>query len=90
VIPANYRINFPVTNATLFVNNIWPIINAQEPFILRRYSTTLIIMSASIGATHLTLGDTVEPCLKRADQALYQAKKNGRNQVIYKDSKSPI
>ena len=37
--------------------------------------------SVSIGVAALTRGDTVDELLKRADVALYEAKRNGRNQV---------
>lgn len=40
-------------------------------------------MSASIGVTLHRWGETLEETLKRADQALYQAKSSGRNQTIY-------
>lgn len=40
-------------------------------------------LSASIGVTLHRWGETLEETLKRADSALYKAKKSGRNQTIY-------
>jgi PleD family two-component response regulator len=36
-------------------------------------------LSVSIGMTLLTAQDDLDEALQRADQALYQAKRNGRN-----------
>ena len=38
-------------------------------------------MTVSIGMAHTDGGDAYDVVLKRADQALYRAKKNGRNRV---------
>ncbi len=38
--------------------------------------------TASFGVTELLNGDTIETFLSRTDAALYQAKNNGRNQVV--------
>ena len=38
-----------------------------------------IKMTLSLGVTNLMLGDNIQMMLSRADLALYQAKKNGRN-----------
>lgn len=40
--------------------------------------------TASFGVTMSQRGDTIESVLKRADDALYQAKDNGRNKIEYK------
>jgi diguanylate cyclase (GGDEF)-like protein len=51
----------------------------QHPF---NYQGQLIGVSTSIGMTALTARDErVEEVVRRADQALYQAKRNGRNRV---------
>jgi diguanylate cyclase (GGDEF)-like protein len=39
-------------------------------------------MTVSIGSATLAPSDGANDLLRRADKALYQAKKNGRNQVI--------
>ncbi|WP_156312414.1 GGDEF domain-containing protein [Marinagarivorans algicola] len=42
-------------------------------------------VTVSMGVTHITAKDSLESCLKRADEGLYEAKNNGRNQVVYKE-----
>ena len=39
-------------------------------------------ITVSIGITRLKENDTIEDCISRADEALYQAKDTGRNKVI--------
>ena len=39
------------------------------------------MLSVSIGVAMRTFSDTVETLIERADQAMYQAKVNGRNQA---------
>jgi diguanylate cyclase (GGDEF)-like protein/PAS domain S-box-containing protein len=47
------------------------------------YNNTTIPVTVSIGETRLTANDkTGSEALKRADQALYQAKETGRNRVV--------
>ena len=41
-----------------------------------------ISISISVGVAHSRIGETVKKTLKRADTALYQAKGDGRNQVV--------
>ncbi|HBA34986.1 MAG TPA: GGDEF domain-containing protein [Gammaproteobacteria bacterium] len=41
-----------------------------------------LFLSVSIGATEIIPTDTFDSALERADQALYKAKRNGRNQVF--------
>lgn len=41
-------------------------------------------ITTSIGVALLRTDESVEMCIERADQRLYQAKKQGRNQVVYK------
>lgn len=40
--------------------------------------------TASFGVTISQKGDTIESTIKRADDALYKAKDNGRNAIVYK------
>jgi diguanylate cyclase (GGDEF)-like protein len=41
----------------------------------------LMKVTASVGVTLLAHGESLEPALARADEALYRAKHGGRNQV---------
>ncbi len=40
-------------------------------------------ITLSIGATHIRSEDNIHLAFERADQAMYKAKKGGKNQVIY-------
>lgn len=53
---------------------------ARLPF---KFKNDKVSMTMSIGATHITSADNVHIAFERADVALYQAKENGKNQVIY-------
>lgn len=46
------------------------------------HNEQLINVTLSIGISHIKGGDDMESMLQRADEALYSAKHNGRNQVI--------
>jgi diguanylate cyclase (GGDEF)-like protein len=46
------------------------------------YDMAVIKITASLGVAALRDDDTAETFIKRADEAMYKAKKNGRNQVI--------
>lgn len=46
-------------------------------------------ISASFGITHFGQDCSIDPVLKRADDALYQAKNRGRNQVVHYDDYWP-
>jgi len=54
---------------------------AAEPFFIHATSENTPI-TVSIGVAVAQTGDTVDTLLQRADDALYQAKNNGRNQVV--------
>jgi two-component system cell cycle response regulator len=54
---------------------------ADEPFPVQTDKGPLHV-TISIGAATSRDGDTAESLLKRADQALYRAKKDGRNRVV--------
>lgn len=47
-------------------------------------------ISVSIGATVVTASDTQESALKRADDALYEAKRSGKNRVIVRMSEETL
>jgi diguanylate cyclase (GGDEF)-like protein len=44
-----------------------------------------ISVTMSIGIAGMHRSDEMDSFLQRADEALYQAKENGRNQIVYKD-----
>ena len=54
---------------------------ASEPFAIQEGSKHLTV-TLSIGIAALGQGDSVAAMLKRADQALYRAKRDGRNRVV--------
>jgi len=45
------------------------------------YGMEIVNLTVSLGVSTLRVNDTVESFIKRADRAMYRAKKNGRNQV---------
>jgi len=54
---------------------------AYDPFPVQTENGPLFV-TVSVGAATSHGGDTAESLLKRADQALYRAKKDGRNRVV--------
>jgi two-component system cell cycle response regulator len=54
---------------------------ASEPFAIQQ-GADAINVTISIGLATLAQGDTVAAVLKRADVALYRAKRDGRNRVV--------
>ena len=54
---------------------------ATEPFRVSEDLSIAITTSIGLGSFE-DIHDTSEKILARADQALYQAKRNGRNQVV--------
>jgi len=49
------------------------------------YDMSTIKVTASLGVCTLRADDTVDTFVKRADEAMYKAKNNGRNQVVLAD-----
>lgn len=48
------------------------------------YNNTALTYTTSIGLAHLEGGlDSPDEAVKRADEALYRANNNGRNQVVF-------
>jgi diguanylate cyclase len=47
-----------------------------------RFQEERVTITASIGATLFRQGDSITSALERADQALYRAKHEGRDQIV--------
>ncbi len=47
------------------------------------YDKITLKITISLGVTQQEEGETVEDLLKRSDEALYEAKRNGRNRVFH-------
>lgn len=61
-------------------------LNALNEFVARlpfKFKNNKVSITLSIGATHIKSDDNIHTAFERADQAMYQAKKQGKNQVIY-------
>jgi len=54
---------------------------ASEPFPIQKGARSIEV-TISIGIAALGAGDNAASVLKRADQALYRAKRDGRNRVV--------
>ena len=52
-----------------------------------KFKKEMITITISIGYTQFSKEDTMESAFERADNALYQAKSNGRNQIVCADKK---
>lgn len=53
---------------------------ARLPF---KFKSNRVSITLSIGFTHVTEKDNIHTAFERADQAMYKAKAQGKNQVIY-------
>ncbi|MFT5757670.1 MAG: diguanylate cyclase [Alteromonadaceae bacterium] len=53
---------------------------AQLPF---KFKNKKVCITVSIGASHVKADDNIHIAFERADTALYQAKAQGKNQVVY-------
>ena len=61
-------------------------LNTLNKFIARlpfKFKNTKVSITLSIGATHIKSDDNIHIAFERADKAMYQAKAQGKNQVIY-------
>ncbi len=58
---------------------------ARSRLVVRNRRQDLGKVTISIGVAELRSGETTDDCFKRADQALYRAKHEGRNRVIAAD-----
>src|SRR6202035_1501642 len=61
---------------------------AGEPFLIHTVGERRPI-TISAGVAVARMGDTVDSLLRRADDALYQAKNSGRNRVVVQDGGPP-
>ena len=53
---------------------------ARLPF---KFKNNKVSITTSIGVTHIKAQDNIHSAFERADKALYQAKDQGKNRVVY-------
>ena len=71
--------NLAETTLTNELNQINKYI-ARLPF---KFKNTKVNITLSMGFTHITIDDNIHTAFERADKAMYKAKAQGKNQVIY-------
>jgi diguanylate cyclase (GGDEF)-like protein len=61
-------------------------LNALNKYVARlpfKFKQNKVSITLSMGATHIKTEDNIHIAFERADQAMYLAKKQGKNQVVY-------
>ncbi|GAA0816387.1 GGDEF domain-containing protein [Colwellia asteriadis] len=58
-------------------------INKQVARLPFKFKNNKVSITLSIGATHIRTDDNIHLAFERADEAMYKAKSQGKNQVIY-------
>lgn len=71
----------PNTNETKLREKLEAIRKDLESMQLK-FKQEKVIITVSLGGTSFTSTDTIDSAFERADKYLYQAKRNGRNQVV--------
>ena len=72
------------TNSSSLVNEL-NLINKHVARLPFKFKNNKVSITLSMGATHIHTEDNIHIAFERADQAMYQAKSQGKNQVIYQE-----
>ncbi|MGM0858063.1 MAG: diguanylate cyclase [Pseudomonadota bacterium] len=79
--------NTAIPQAQQIAERIRATIDTHEMTIEHEGSQQTLHITASFGVTHVALNETsLKAALQRADKSLYEAKENGRNRIVVKDS----
>ena len=79
--------NTDISKAEQIAERIRATIDTHEMTIELEGIHQTLHITASFGVTHVALNETsLKAALKRADKSLYEAKENGRNRIVVKDS----